>query len=76
MRVVKADEALAVRRVERQRIADAMRSLGGWIDTFRNEFHPVIADRIDDENDAIEREKIIEPNIAFLFRHRQDVIIR
>lgn len=40
-----------------------MRALGRWRDAVGDELDPMIADRIDDEQDAIERQKVVQPRI-------------
>jgi hypothetical protein len=74
--VVKAHKALAIRSMKRQRITDAMRALIRRIDAFRDEFHPVSAERIDDEHDAIKRKEIVKHSVMFWFHHWSSVIIR
>jgi hypothetical protein len=69
MRVVVADQALAVGRVQRQRIADPVRPLRRGSDLLHHHLDPVRAVRIDDEDDAIEREQSFQPRIMFWFRH-------
>jgi len=54
MRIVEANEALAVSRMECQRIVETMRPFRRRLDTSRDEFHPMFADRIDNKHYAIE----------------------
>jgi hypothetical protein len=46
------------------------------MDAFRDEFHPMSAERIDDEHDAIKRKEIVKHSVMFWFHHWSDVIIR
>ena len=77
VRIVKTDEPFSVRRMQRQRIAYAMRALLRRRHTLHDEFDPVFAGRIDDEHDAIKRKKVVQARILFSYRHCEaQVIIR
>jgi hypothetical protein len=67
--VVKPDEALAVRAVQRERVVDAMRLLGRHQYSRHHEPNSVTALGVHNENLRVEIEKHIEGRVARL-RHR------
>ena len=74
--VIKTDEPFSIRRMESQGIVDAMWPLCRRDHALYDEFHPVLAERIDDKHDSIKHKEIVKPRIMSLFHHRLDVIIR
>lgn len=57
MGIVEPDESLTIRTVQRERIVNAMRFLGGHRHPRDHEFDPVASRRIDNEDLPIEIEK-------------------
>ncbi len=74
VRVIKTNEAFAIRRMRRQRIIDAIRALFRRLDALEEELDPVVADRIDKQHDAIKRQKIVASGLCFGFAIRSIVI--
>jgi hypothetical protein len=70
VRIIKADEAFAIRCVQRQRITEAVGALTRRLHALNHEFDPVITNRVYDEHHAIERKKMIQPWIELCFDHR------
>jgi len=69
VRIVIADQTLAVGSMEGQRIPDPMRPLRRGSYLLHDELHPMITDGIDDEHGVIEDEEVIEPPISRRFYH-------
>jgi hypothetical protein len=69
VRIVVADQALAVGRMQGQRIADPVGPLRRGSDLLDNHLDPVRAVWIDDEDDAIERKQCVQPRIMSWFWH-------
>lgn len=69
VRIVVADQTLAVGCMECQRIADPMRPLRRGRNPLHDELHPMMTDGIDDEHGVIEDEEVIEPPISRRFYH-------
>ena len=66
MGIIEADQPLAVRPVQRQRVVDAMRLLRRHRRPRHHEPDPVTALRVHDENLAVEVEQHIEGRVARL----------
>lgn len=68
MRIVEANEPLTVWAVQRQRIIEPMRLLGGYRHPRDDKTHPMATIRIDDERLSVKIEQGIERPVAGL-RH-------
>ncbi len=69
MSVVETDQSLAIRPMQRERIIQAVGPFFRRLYPLGDEFHPMIADRIDDKHDAIKRKKVVKTRIRNRFRH-------
>ena len=67
VRIVAADQALAICRMQGRQIADPVGPLRRRRDLLHHHLHPVRPVRIEDEDDAIEREQSVQPRIGFGF---------
>ncbi len=74
MRIVKSNNTIAIGRMERQRLADAVWPLRRRRRFEANELHPMAARGIDHKNLAIQAKKIVEAGIAGWFQHCMNVI--
>ncbi len=71
MGIIEADQPLAVRPVQRERVVDAMRLLGGCRHACHDEPDPVTTVRVHHENLLVEVQKHIEGRVGPLSHARE-----
>jgi hypothetical protein len=75
MSVVKSNQPLATWAVQRQRVVQPMRPLGGTSDTADRKANPVLALRIDYKYLAVKIQQHVRTRIPITAFHRFNVII-
>jgi hypothetical protein len=75
MSVVKSNQPVATRAVQRQRVVQPMRPLGGTSDTADREPNPVLALQIDNKYLAVKIQQHVCARIPIMPFHRSKVII-
>jgi len=66
--VVETNQPFTIAAVQRQGIGESVGAFRRRLDALGDELYPVMADRIDDEHDAIKREKVVKSLIIWWFR--------